>query len=519
MLPRSGDLIGGKYRIIRLIGDGGMGSVYEARHEGLAMSVALKFLHEELAERPGLTDRFLREARVAATIQSPHVAHVTDVDVGPAGLPYLVMELLTGESLQHLLDREHRLAPPIAIDFALQIAAGLEAAHAVGVVHRDLKPDNVFVTPGTGGALLKLLDFGIAKLLAGPDQRGLTRAGVVMGTAEYMPPEQLYAANEVDGRADVYALGVMLFEMLSGRRPADGEDAQVIVAKVVAGDVLSLATLEPNLPSALVEVVRRATAGNRDARIASAHELRTALAALATGLSPAAALAARATPALPRAEAATKTVPPDSPDAFGKGATAQAPPLGVFAPPPYVPPAPARYGAPAGRQKSKPWLYVLLALVVVGGAGAGGYALWSAQTTTSLPPAAPEADTPPPPPEAFTAEGQASAFTASPAQSLPPTGVPAVAREPREPHEPHEAHSTTPGAEHAPTSASTPDAGVFTVPLQLPSTFPALPLPSTFPSSFPKNFPRVLPSGFPTSFPGFPGFPTRPAPPTGESDK
>ncbi|HTQ04697.1 MAG TPA: serine/threonine-protein kinase, partial [Polyangiaceae bacterium] len=273
MAPRAGDLIGGKYRLVRLIGDGGMGSVFEARHEGLGMSVALKFLHEDLAERPGLTDRFLREARVAATIQSPHVAHVTDVDVGQGGVPYLVMELLAGESLQHLLDREHKLAPAVAIDFALQIAAGLEAAHAVGVVHRDLKPDNVFVTPGTGGALLKLLDFGIAKLLAGQDQRGLTRAGVVMGTAEYMPPEQLYAANEVDGRADVYALGVMLFEMLSGRRPADGDDAQVIVNKVLAGEVLSLAALEPSLPPPLLELVRRATAANRDARVASAHEL------------------------------------------------------------------------------------------------------------------------------------------------------------------------------------------------------------------------------------------------------
>src|SRR6185295_11284776 len=248
---KAGDLVGGKYRIVRLIGDGGMGSVYEARHEGLRTAVALKFLHEDLAGRPNLAERFLQEARVAATIQSPHVARVTDVDVGPSGQPYLVMELLSGESLQGRLDRERKLAPGVAVDFALQIASGLEAAHAIGVVHRDLKPDNVFVTPGSGGPLLKLIDFGIAKLYE--SQRGLTRAGVVMGTPEYMPPEQLYAANEVDGRADVYALGVMLFEMLSGRRPADGDDAQEIVSKVLAGNVLSLATLEPSLSPARSE--------------------------------------------------------------------------------------------------------------------------------------------------------------------------------------------------------------------------------------------------------------------------
>jgi serine/threonine-protein kinase len=510
MLPRAGDLIGGKYRIVRLIGDGGMGSVYEARHEGLGMAVALKFLHEDLAERPGLTDRFLREARVAATIQSPHVAHVTDVDVGAGGLPYLVMELLSGESLQHVLDRERKLPPNVAVDFALQIAAGLEAAHAVGVVHRDLKPDNVFVTPSTGGALLKLLDFGIAKLLAGTDQRGLTRAGVVMGTAEYMPPEQLYAANEVDGRADVYALGVMLFEMLSGRRPADGEDAQVIVAKVLAGDVISLAALEPGLPPGLVEIVRHATAGDRALRTASAHEFRVSLARFATELSPAGTNAARAVPLEPRAAAAGRTLPPDERDHFAKGSTEQAPPLGPFAavpamPPPYVPPAPP---APHRVRRSYGWLYALIAIAVLGGAGAGAYAYWSDQST-SLPPPPPLDVATTPAPEAFAPEGQASTFT----PSAPTPGVPATAttREAREP-QPHEGHGPSP--EPAPTT----DAGTFPVPLQLPSTFPStfppLPLPSTFPRTLPSNLPNVLPSVLPsvlpTTFPGFPGLPPSP---------
>ncbi len=238
MRPNPGDLIGGKYRILRMIGDGGMGAVYEARHEVLGTSVALKFLHTELAKRQGLSTRFLQEARVSASIQSPHVTKVTDVEQTPDGTPYLVMELLTGESLQQLIDRQRKIPRDQALDFALQILSGLEAAHALGVVHRDLKPDNVFITPSTGGPVCKLLDFGIAKLRQSNDySKGLTRPGALMGTPEYMSPEQLYSADRVDHRADLYSLGVILFEMLAGERPAMGEDASAIVGNVLAGKV------------------------------------------------------------------------------------------------------------------------------------------------------------------------------------------------------------------------------------------------------------------------------------------
>ena len=164
MRPQPGDLINGKYRLIRLIGDGGMGSVFEARHEYLGTVVALKFLHSELASRPGLVARFLREARLSASIKSDHIARVSDVDQAGDGAAYLVMELLEGQSLRGLLDREGRLAPSVALDYTLQMLDGLEAAHAIGVVHRDLKPDNVFIVNTPKGPLIKLLDFGIAKL-------------------------------------------------------------------------------------------------------------------------------------------------------------------------------------------------------------------------------------------------------------------------------------------------------------------------------------------------------------------
>src|SRR3954469_3874636 len=286
MRPAPGDVIGGKYRIVRLIGDGGMGTVYEAHHEFLETSVALKFLHADLAKRAGLGSRFLQEARVSARIRSPHVTHVTDVDQTADGSPYLVMELLHGEPLQQAMDRMQKLPPEQAVDFALQILAGLEAAHAIGVVHRDLKPDNVFIVPATGGPLLKLIDFGIAKLRASTVfQKGLTRAGSVMGTPEYMAPEQLFAAENVDHRADLYSLGVILFEMLSGRRPADGDEVEQIVAAVVSGNVRHLADLEPRLAPGLVAIVERALLPDREARFGSALEMRSALAAFAGPMS------------------------------------------------------------------------------------------------------------------------------------------------------------------------------------------------------------------------------------------
>jgi serine/threonine-protein kinase len=310
-----GDVVGGKYRIVRLIGDGGMGAVYEARHEILGSAVALKFLHAELARRPGLASRFLQEAKVSASIQSPHVTRVTDVDQTPDGAPYLVMELLSGESLQQLIDRRHKLPKDQAIDFALQILSGLEAAHALGVVHRDLKPDNVFITPSTGGPVLKLLDFGIAKLRQTSEyQRGLTRPGAIMGTPEYMAPEQLYAADKVDHRADIYSLGAILYEMLSGERPAYGDDAHQIVGQVAAGKVKPLTEHVPTLGAELAAAVHRAIDPDKNNRFESAMEMRLALAPLSGELSHAGRLAATPAPASVLAHSTEETGPPPTVD-------------------------------------------------------------------------------------------------------------------------------------------------------------------------------------------------------------
>lgn len=273
-----GQVINGKYRIVRLIGDGGMGSVYEANHQVLGAQVALKFLHPDLSEEFNLKERFLQEARVSATIQSQHIVRVTDVDVW-GDRPYLVMDLLKGEPLQRRMAHQGRLPVAQTLDYVQQILLGLQEAHDKNIVHRDLKPDNVFITKGQHGEeLLKILDFGIAKLRQAAGTKGnLTQPGAVMGTPEYMAPEQAYSADQVDARSDVYSVGVILFEMLSGKRPAEGETPQEIAHKVLMGQALRLDQVAPEVPPGLARVIHTAMEPRPEDRWADARALREAL--------------------------------------------------------------------------------------------------------------------------------------------------------------------------------------------------------------------------------------------------
>jgi serine/threonine-protein kinase len=213
----------GKYRIVEEIAEGGMGMVYRAEHTLLGSPAAVKVLLPQYTVDPAVVDRFFTEAKATSAIRHVGIVEVFDFGMLPGGQAYIAMELLRGESLGEYLVRRKKLLPSMAVNIAAQMLAALDAAHVIGVIHRDLKPDNVFLTPdpgAPGGVRIKILDFGIAKLVTDAlGSRSKTQAGTILGTPAYMAPEQCRGGGEIDHRADLYAVGCILFEMLTGRQP------------------------------------------------------------------------------------------------------------------------------------------------------------------------------------------------------------------------------------------------------------------------------------------------------------
>jgi eukaryotic-like serine/threonine-protein kinase len=227
--PRPRPVIGsrvGPYRVLSLLGEGGMGRVYCAEHRELGDRVALKMLRSRFAGSPEAKSRFFAEARAASQVTHPHVVTIIDSREGADGLNYFVMELLEGETLRDLLAREGPPSIARSLRIGAQVAEGLAAVHAAGIVHRDLKPDNIFLTRHGAGDFVKILDFGVARLVGCKALAGIslqrTAEGAILGTPEYMSPEQA-SGKAIDHRSDVYALGVVLFELLCGRKPFEPE--------------------------------------------------------------------------------------------------------------------------------------------------------------------------------------------------------------------------------------------------------------------------------------------------------
>ncbi len=268
-----------KYRVEGVIGIGGMGVVVRAQHRHLERLVAIKLLQGVRGEEARL--RFLREAKLAASFDSPHIARVLDYGVLKDSTAYLVMDLLQGCTLRdRLLDRSLSIQETLRL--AQQLARGLAAIHAQGVVHRDLKPSNVFLTKdwdSSGSA--KIIDFGIAKRVAGLDgdaAQDLTREGQIVGTARYMSPEQIRHSNDLDGRADLWSLGVILYELLSGERAfAKANQADVLAAILTSGEPLDPCRVRPAVPEGFGAIVARCLQRDREDRFASAAELQEAL--------------------------------------------------------------------------------------------------------------------------------------------------------------------------------------------------------------------------------------------------
>ncbi len=254
-----GDVVGGKYRVERVLGAGGMGVVVEATHLDLAQPVALKFIQATALASSASLERFMREARAAVRLRSEHVCRV--LDVGRDGdRPYMVLELLEGMDLAKVAKHHGPLPVADAVEYVLQACDALVEAHALGIVHRDLKPQNVFVTKRVNGTpLVKVLDFGIAKTVgaAAAGQMALTDSSAIIGSPLYMAPEQMRAPKTVDVRIDIWALGVILYELLGGQLPFDGETVTEVCIKVVNEEPTRLLDLRPGLDRKLVDVVMR----------------------------------------------------------------------------------------------------------------------------------------------------------------------------------------------------------------------------------------------------------------------
>jgi serine/threonine-protein kinase len=270
--PFVGALLGERYRVVRPLGEGGMGRVYVARHVVIDRFMAIKVMRDEHAARPELRERFLLEARAAARIRHPNVINVTDFGTTEAGAPYMVMELLEGHELQRELAGAPAGLPwPRARHLFAGLCEGVQAAHDAGVVHRDLKPENVFLVPSPRGTQVKVLDFGIAKVAS----RHVTKTGIVYGTPEYMSPEQA-RGERADARADIYAAACLLWEMITGAPPLRGETPFATIAMQLYSEPPPLPPRR-DLPAGLERVLRRALAKDREERFPTVAELAAAV--------------------------------------------------------------------------------------------------------------------------------------------------------------------------------------------------------------------------------------------------
>ena len=279
MLIAAGTILEGKYRVERLLGAGGMGTVWIAEHTGLHRPVAVKVLDSSATVRDATAvQRFMREAQTAARLRSDHIVDVLDVGKFDDGTPFLIMELLEGETLSSRIKQANRLPQNEAANLVDQLLNGLSAAHDAGVIHRDIKPDNCFITQKAGRDHLKLLDFGISKVAGDAREMRMTRTGVVMGTPYYMAPEQARGAKEIDHRCDLYAVGAILYECVTGRVPFEAESVNELLFKIVLEPLVPPRSMAPELDPAFEEIILHAMGREAETRYQTAAQFRDALA-------------------------------------------------------------------------------------------------------------------------------------------------------------------------------------------------------------------------------------------------
>ncbi len=284
MALQPGEILDGKYRIVRLVGEGGMGAVYEGENTRIKRKVAIKVLHGSVAEKQDVVQRFEREAQAAGRIGSEHIVEVLDLGSLPSGERYMVMEFLEGEDLTGRIKRFKRVHPEHCVPILEQVLEGLAAAHDASIVHRDLKPDNIYILTRHAGHndFVKILDFGVSKFSALDDQMSMTKTGSVMGTPYYMSPEQA-KGSKVDNRSDLYAIGVVAYQMVTGRVPFNAGSFNELLFKIVLESPEPIEHVVPGIDPAFAAIIARAMNREPEQRFQNAREFQSALRAWQPG--------------------------------------------------------------------------------------------------------------------------------------------------------------------------------------------------------------------------------------------
>jgi serine/threonine-protein kinase len=453
-----GDTIDGKYRIVGLLGEGGMGAVYEGENTRIHRRVAIKVLHTAVAAKADVVQRFEREAQAAGRIGSEHIVEVLDLGTAPDGERYMVMEFLEGESLGERIRRKQRLPPQEIVPILHEILEGLGAAHGAGIVHRDLKPDNVFLLHSRSGRrdFVKILDFGVSKFAALESELSMTKSGAVMGTPFYMSPEQA-RGQEVDGRSDLYSAGVVAYQAVTGRVPFQAATFNELVFKIALESPEPAELHTPGLDRRFSALIARAMVRDPAGRFQSAREFQAALAAWAadagvpldrSGAHPAVSVNGAVSGSIPGASAAelglAKTVVPG--DEI----------------------APAADSAPGRRRRRFALGAASLLALCAGGLGA----YWLVGAPSHAAPSSPATVTAAAPPRVMetappvieTAAPVPSAAPVEPAASATPSASPSVVP------------SATPSAEPAGGRAPKPKASAAPKPSAAPTVAPVVPL-------------------------------------------
>jgi serine/threonine-protein kinase len=276
----AGMMVTPSVKLLRPLGEGGMGAVWVAEHLALRTEVVVKFIASNLRDSKEATERFSREAAAASQVKSPHVVQTFDHGFTADGIPYIVMELLEGRDLGEYLDQEHRVPTRLVVEIVAQLARALDRAHERGIVHRDIKPGNIFLCDGgRGEVFVKLLDFGIAKGVEMPRLDSATKTGAMIGSPFYMSPEQILGAKNVDHRSDLWSVGVVVFEALTGKKPFDAETMGGLAIRIHSEPLPLPSSLDPSLPPAFDAWFQRACSRPVPDRFASAKEMAEALAA------------------------------------------------------------------------------------------------------------------------------------------------------------------------------------------------------------------------------------------------